>query len=83
MTTGRHGRTVNQAELIKTVAELAHKNQTVPGGGVTVESIAEELGFKRATIGPYCRQLTNSGELKRVWGIGPNGPKQSYLPAHQ
>lgn len=83
MSRGRHGPTVDDDELVNAIANIAANGQKLPGGGVPLDVLTENTVFARDTLEKYCRELADRGMLERQWGIGPNGPQRTYLPANQ
>jgi len=81
--TGRYGKTVDHDELVTTIADLAAVGETLPGGGVALDTIADHSEFARSTLEKHCRRLADDGDLERLWGIGDNGPQWTYLPAEE
>ncbi|ELY68871.1 hypothetical protein [Natrinema versiforme] len=81
MTTGRYGKAVDHDALMETVADLAARGETLLGGGVSLDTIAEHSEFERSTLAKHCRKLADRGDLERRWGVGENGPQAAYLPA--
>ena len=50
-------------------------------GGWHASVIAAETRLDVSTVQQHLRQLRESGVVVAVNGLGPQGPRQSYLPA--
>lgn len=68
------------------ICECVERGETdAAGGGVASKTVAEadEIDVEQSTVGDRLRYLYGQGRVKRVRGIGPDGPRMSYLPADE
>ena len=64
------------------VQKLADAGETDKAqGGVPTNKISEEVGRGRKSVSKHCNDLLEEGKLRRVIGVGPHGPRPSWLPA--
>lgn len=70
---------------LETIRTLYDQGQTdAAEGGVSPLTIADERDdVSRNSIAKHCRRLTEAGVLERVHGLGPTGPRPSYLPTEE
>ncbi|RYJ13293.1 hypothetical protein ELS19_04470 [Halogeometricum borinquense] len=65
-------------EIVRTLKRLYRAGECDSAdGGVPSCAIAEELGV---TNSPINRRLKHDDRARSVWGIGPNGPRPSWIP---
>lgn len=69
---------------LETIQYLYNQGQTDGAeGGVSPLAIAAEIDVNRTTAAKHANALVDEGKLERVHGIGPNGPRSSYLPTEE
>ncbi|WP_435551940.1 hypothetical protein [Natrinema sp. CGMCC1.2065] len=66
---------------LEAIRELAAAGETDgANGGVATQTIAGEIDRGRKAVAKYCRRLREEEKIRRVHGLGPNGPRPSWLP---
>ena len=72
---------VTDEELLERVRECYDAGETLAGGGVARETVAEELPIVTETAEDRLRGLAEDGLLERDWGFDENGKRLGYRPA--
>lgn len=71
---------VDADEVVATIETLIERGEVdKAGGGVASARLAAALEIDRETARAHCRRLANQGRLEAVWGVGPHGPRQSFV----
>ena len=69
-------------EAYDTVAGLQNTDAAdAAGGGVAVAVVAERAGVSRDTARRALNALAREGRLERRRGVGPHGPRASFVVA--
>ena len=71
---------VPDAALIDAIAAALDAGDRDTGGGAHPEHVAQHCALKFDTVQRRLADLADAGRIERVQGIGPNGPRDSYLP---
>ena len=83
MTRGRHGETLDDADVLEAIADLIAAGETLDGdGGVRPQRLAEDLPFAMPTIRQRCVDLVDAGDLEIAWGIENRTPKRGFVLAN-
>lgn len=66
--------------VLDAVEELWPESRDGLEGGIPSKRIAEEVPIGYSTVKDQCTNLLRAGHLRAAWGVGPNGPRLSYVP---
>lgn len=68
-------------EWVRFVYEAGEEHRDDPNGGVPPAAIAEEAAAEHRHRATVRRHLENDPRVARTTGIGPRGPRFSFVPA--
>ncbi|APX98731.1 helix-turn-helix domain-containing protein [Natronorubrum daqingense] len=74
------GQKVTDSRILERVRECYANDETLPAGGVTAATVAEELPIVAMTTKRRLRALAEQGDLERDWGLTPHGKQLAYAP---
>lgn len=77
MTTGVH---VSSDEVMVALRACDETDRDAASGGWHPSTICDGESFCQSTCLKHLRRLREAGRVERVNGIGPHGPRETWLP---
>lgn len=72
---------VPDRRILEAVEAAIDAGDTDMGGGAPPPAIARRCNLTTETVRDRVADLVDDGDLRREWGVGPQGPRYSYRPA--